>query len=340
MHAMQRWRSGGPLLVTLAAVLWGMDALLRGQLSRELSAVTIVLLEHVVLVAVTGWLLPGAVRRMLRAGPRVTAAAAAMGIGASALATLLFTEAFTVSARTGDFVTPLLLQKVQPLVVILAAWLLLDERPRRAYVPFLFLGLVGVWLIAFARPASVTPASAQAAGLAVGAAILWAGGTVLGRYLALVLSARDITALRFGFGLIGALAAAAITRTSPWSPVDAGQVSRLALLALIPGLAALMLYYTGLRRTPAVVATLCELAFPLTAALVGVTLLDSPALTGSQVTGVVIVAVVVIGLAARRSTNAVVALSAAPAVSGGEHPDIAARRHQVSSAADGVSVDA
>jgi hypothetical protein len=37
-------------------------------------------------------------------------------------------------------------------------------------------------------------------------------------------------------------------------------------LALIPGLLALLLYYRGLRSTPAAAATIAELAFPLTAA--------------------------------------------------------------------------
>jgi hypothetical protein len=45
------------------------------------------------------------------------------------------------------------------------------------------------------------------------------------------------------------------------------------------------------------VATLCELAFPLTAALVPVLFLGAPALTATQVLGVVVAAGVVVGLA-------------------------------------------
>jgi drug/metabolite transporter (DMT)-like permease len=39
-------------------------------------------------------------------------------------------------------------------------------------------------------------------------------------------------------------------------------------LALVPGLAALLLYYRGLVHTPASVATFAELAFPATALVV------------------------------------------------------------------------
>ena len=46
-------------------------------------------------------------------------------------------------------------------------------------------------------------------------------------------------------------------------------------IALIPGLLAMWLYYVGLRRTAASRATLAELAYPCTAAVVGVALLDA-----------------------------------------------------------------
>ena len=36
---------------------------------------------------------------------------------------------------------------------------------------------------------------------------------------------------------------------------------------MVPGFAALMLYYSGLTRTPASRATIAELAFPITASL-------------------------------------------------------------------------
>lgn len=305
-------RCPGPLLVTLAACLWGTDALLRGDLSRHVPAATIVLLEHVALVAVTCWALPSGLRALRDAGALPLAAAVVLGIGSSAVATLMFTQAFAISSRTGDFVTPVLLQKVQPLVAIAAAAALLGERPRRSYGPFLAAGLVGIWLIAFPDPGKVGAGSRDAALLSLGAAVLWAAGTVLGRYLGAWLPPREITAVRFGFGLVGALVAVVVTG-APFTVGSAGQLGRIALLALVPGLLALLLYYAGLARTPAMVATLCELAFPLTATVTGVWLLDSPALTLTQVTGVLVVAGVVVVLSLPARSRAVVV---APAYAG------------------------
>ena len=56
-----------------------------------------------------------------------------IGAGASAVATILFTEALF----HGDFVTPVVIQKVQPLIAVAAAALVLGERPRRRFAWFL-----------------------------------------------------------------------------------------------------------------------------------------------------------------------------------------------------------
>ena len=61
-------------------------------------------------------------------------------------------------------------------------------------------------------------------------------------------------------------------------------------------IAALVLYYIALRRTPASRAALAELAFPLTAAAVGVTLLDGR-LDASQWLGFAVVLTSVVSLA-------------------------------------------
>ena len=49
----------------------------------------------------------------------------------------------------------------------------------------------------------------------------------------------------------------------------------IAVLALVTGLFALGLYYYGLQRTPALLASLGELAFPVTTTLVGIYVFDS-----------------------------------------------------------------
>src|SRR5213592_171199 len=169
----------GVALIAAAAVLWGTDALFRKPLAESTPAATIVFGEHVVLVLLTLPLVVPAIRALFGAGTRYVLAGIAVGAGASAVATILFTQAFV----KGDPITPVVLQKVQPLVVIVAARLILGEQPRARFAWFVVPALVGVWLIAFPQPFEVHASGLEPIALALGAATLWAFGTVFGRYL-------------------------------------------------------------------------------------------------------------------------------------------------------------
>lgn len=290
-------------LVALSSALWGSDALLRKPLTTQLPTPLIVVVEHAVCVVILAPFLPRAWRGFRRLRTSQRWAVVGIGAGASALATELFTLAFT----RGDAITPLVLQKLQPIIAIGLAALLLGERLHRRYLLFVLPALAGAWLLTFPDPLHVGLASAEAALLAVGAAALWAGGTVLGRYVAADLDPTTVTVLRFAIGLPTAVVVALAAGTS-WH-IAAGDVPSLIGLALIPGLIALLLYYRGLRRTAAARATLAELAFPTTAALVGVFVLGDR-FAPSQWVGVLLVVAAVTALGVHERT------APAPAVVG------------------------
>lgn len=277
-------------LVAVAASLWGVSSLWRSPLAKEYPSLTIVFWEHLVLTLLTLWWLVPAVRRLAVASVRTKASVLVIGAGSSALATVMFTAAF----RLGDPITPQVLQKLQPLIAIALAALLLGERLRRSYLWFVVPALGGAWLLAFPQPLDVTVSSAQAALLALGAAALWAAGTVLGRAASAELRFTDLTALRFALGFV-TLSVTAMVTSTPLA-VGGDAAVDILLLALFPGLLALALYYRALGRTPASRATLAELAFPLTAAVVGVVALGARP-TGSQWVGFVVVLASVVGLA-------------------------------------------
>lgn len=280
--------------VALAAGLWGTSALMRDPLAQVLPASTIVVYEHaVIVVLLLPWLIP-ALRALAAAGPAVIAAVAVIGGGSSALATMLFTLAFTV----GDPITPQVLQKLQPVFAIVLAVVLLGERLAPRFGLYALPALAGAWILAFPDPLGVSVDDARGAALAVGAALLWAAGTVLGRLAGARLAFMHVTVLRFTFGLPVALVIALTSGAS--LAVGPAQLPRLVLLALIPGLLALTLYYWGLRRTAASRATLAELAFPLVSAVVGAGLLGG-SLQWSQWAGGAVVLIAVTLMALNRS---------------------------------------
>ncbi|MDP8958182.1 MAG: DMT family transporter [Actinomycetota bacterium] len=295
-------RASGFLLVALAAALWGSDALFRRGLALELPAATVVFVEHLILVVFT---LPLLVRAIRAARSFTTVDWVAMilvGAGASALATVLFTAAF----RWGEPNTPLLLQKLQPLVAVLGARMLLGERLLPRYAAYFLVAMTGAYLVTFPDPGRVTVARLAPALLALGAAALWGMGTVLGRHLTAKMEVPPLTALRFGIGLAaGAVIVVPLEGASAVGAVRPSDLPALFLLAMIPGLLALLLYYRGLGRTPAAAATLAELAFPLAAVSINF-LAFGATLSRTQWLGLALLAgtITIMGLQSQRSSQA------------------------------------
>ena len=294
----QLQRFPGVVLISIAAAMWGLDGLIRRPLAHSTSPTTIVFGEHVVLVAITLPLLLSALVALWRAGPRYVLAGVAIGAGASAIATILFTQALF----HGDFITVLVLQKAQPLVAVAGAWLVLGEQPRPRFAWFLLPALAGIWLIALKQPFAPHAHGLTPIAESLGAAALWGLGTVFGRFLSRKLAFEQVTTVRFAFGLVASAAALPIVGAKAFASWhDSGWI---AVLALVTGLAALGLYYYGLQRTPAVLATIGELAFPVTATLVGIYVFNDT-LRWTQWIGVAVVVAVVSLLPTRRRDEVV-----------------------------------
>src|SRR5215216_380390 len=293
------WRNGGYasiLLVAVGAAMWGTDGILRVPLLEVASPSQIVLLEHLVLLlysvpaVVLGW-------KFFRGlGMAQWISLLVIGWGGSALATLLFTTAFAV----GNPTVVILLQKTQPLFAIVLAAVLLRERLGWAYWPCFAVAMIGAYLISFGNLdafAALGSAELLAAALALGAALLWGSSTVLGRLVLKDMPFHALTGARL-FLAVPLLVGIVVAQSSVGGLAAgfASEPGRVILLALIPGLLALLLYYRGLTGTRASYATLAELAFPATAVVLNWIFLGV-GVTANQVLGFVLLwgAVFVLG---------------------------------------------
>lgn len=292
--------ASGAIGVALAAAMWGSDAVFRRGLALELPAAAVVFAEHAILVAImlpVLWRARVIVSRLRR---DEWLALLAIGVGASATATILFTKAFSY----GDPTTPLLLQKLQPLFAVSAAYVLLKERLMSRYGIYLGTALVGAYLVSFTTPSVPTIDSFMAMGLAIAAAALWGLGTVLGRRVLPTIPFVSLTALRFAIGLPAAGVALWLQDGfSVVSAIGGQELFALLLLALIPGLGALLIYYASLRQTPAAAATIAELAFPLSAITLNWLVFETT-LSSSQWIGVAVLtaSVATLGYEARKGS--------------------------------------
>ena len=263
------------VFVAVAATMWASDAYFRNQLVQHLSATQIVVAEDAL---ITLFLLPVLIRsrhelRLL--GARGWTAVAVIAAGAQALATILFTASFSIAAQHQLFAETFVLQQTQPLIAIVLAWIVLGERRRPWFWPAAAMAIVAVYMVVFASD-PLSPISALQNGrievglLALGAAVLWASGTVLGRFALGSISFWSMTALRFTLALPVLVVVVLVQnglggfghyRVSDFVP-------NLLAIAIVPGLLALLLYYRALSKTPASMATIAEMAYPVAATLI------------------------------------------------------------------------
>jgi drug/metabolite transporter (DMT)-like permease len=237
----------------------------------------------VILVLCTLPFLLPALRSAARAGRSYLAAAIVVGAGSSAAATILFTDALI---RASDPITPVVIQKVQPLIAVGCAAALLGERPRTGFIWFFLPALVGFWLVNQPHPLDPSAKGTLVIVEATGAAALWALGTVLGRYMSRELQFQHVLTLRFFFGLIACAIALPIMGAPAYS--NGHDAALILYLALVTGLLALSLYYYGLQTTPAILSSLAELTYPAVFVVAGVYAYNAH-LTWTQWLGIVLI---------------------------------------------------
>ena len=266
----------GITFIFFACLLWAADTLIRYPLLfGGSSAQQIVLFEHLILVAVLLGIFLFKRQKFNFLSRKTFIPFLVIGFFGSALGTLAFTEAFYLSNPT----VVILLQKLQPLVAVTLACILLKEKIDSRFFLWLGLAILGslllIWpdfqalLINFQE--GEVQHGQQALwgyGLALFAVVSWGSATVFGKKLSTQgLSSLDLMAGRFSFGLLGMLPFAFMA-PSLITSIELSVLQKIAMLALLSGVLGMYFYYQGLKRIPAHWATLAEMFFPVAAILI------------------------------------------------------------------------
>lgn len=263
------------LVISVAAAMWATDAFFRPNLVNpkgwDLPSSEVVLGETLLIslcfIPVAGRV----VRELRRASWRTWLALVAIAAGPQAFATVLFTQSLTYAfgpsltqaESTGIQSEVYLLYLLQPVFGATMAWLLLRERRRPAFWPLAALALSGAALIVFSFNTAAPRAQVLAAAYVIGAVVLWAAGTVLGRYALGGISFTTTSAMRFTLALPFLLFLMLHGQgVAGFSHYSVGQLPDFLGVALVPGLVAMVLYYRALRSTPASISSFAELGYP------------------------------------------------------------------------------
>jgi drug/metabolite transporter (DMT)-like permease len=271
---LQFLENGSVLLVAVAAALWAFDAYFRPGLTKQLSSGQIVLVEDLLISLCLVPVLVINASGLRRLSGRRWLALLAIAIGPQAVATVLFTKAIGYSfanpaAPNFDVLHEVyLLYLLQPVFGVLFARVFLGERRKLTFWPLAAVALAGVYLIVFAEnpaaPWQIRNPELMAGALVLGAVIMWAGGTVLGRYALEDVSFPVTTSMRFMLALPVLLVIALLDKGGAvFSGYSISQLPSFLGIVIVPGLLAMLLYYLALSRTPASLATIAELGYPL-----------------------------------------------------------------------------
>ena len=257
-----------PLFVIIGASLWGVDGIVLRPSLFTLPVSLVVLVESsVVAILLTPFFIKyfPDIKKLNKTDWLAFLGVAFFG---GAIGTMAITKAlFFVNYVNLSIVV--LIQKLQPVFAIIFALLILKEKPPKTFYFWAGLAILGAYFMTFGLQLpdfGTGDKTAIAALFALIAALSFAASTVLskkaltnidyriGAYLRFSLMAMFMLIITTSFGELGSI-----------TEITNHQMIIFLIIAFTSGGTAIFLYYYGLKEISASVATICELAFPLTA---------------------------------------------------------------------------
>jgi len=279
----------GSIAVVTAALLWSLDGLLRLHL-YSLPASVIVFWEHAFGFVLLIPIIIASLKSFKKLTRKQWLAIIGVSFLSGALGTILYTAALS-QVMFIPFSVVVLLQQTNPIFAITASAVILKEPLTRKFFGMAALALLGAYMVSFPDLIvnfSTGSGTLVAALLALGAAAAWGTSTAFSKYALKGTSSLHITAARFGFTPIFALIFVLISgNTASLGALTFEEFKYLVAITFSTGLLALIIYYFGLKRVPASRSAILELAWPLSAVVVGYLFLGQ-SLTISQALGALV----------------------------------------------------
>ncbi|HEX9251756.1 MAG TPA: EamA family transporter [Ignavibacteriaceae bacterium] len=256
------------LLVIIAASLWAVDGIILRPSLYSLPVPLVVLVESaIVAVLLTPFFINkfSSLKHLTKKDWLAFFGVALLGgaVGTMAITKALFYVNFV------NLSVVILLQKLQPVFAILLATIFLKEKLPKEFFLWAGLAIVGAYFMTFGLSLpnfSTGDKTTIAALFALLAAFSFSSSTVLSKRALRNVDYEMGTYLRFLFAAIIMLIIASTTGDiSSITEITTKQIIIFLIIAFTTGGAAIFLYYYGLKHISASVASICELAFPLTA---------------------------------------------------------------------------
>ncbi len=259
-----------PLFIIIAASLWGVDGIVLRPSLYNLPVPLVVLVESAIVALI---LTPVFKKQFSKIGSldrKDLFSFFLVALFGGAIGTMAITKAlFYVNFVNLSVV--ILIQKLQPVFALILASIILREKLPKEFFLWAGLAIGGAYLMTFGLTLpnlSTGDKTVIAAGLSLIAAFSFGSSTVFSKRALRNVGFELGTYLRFLFStIIMLIAASFFGGISEITSISGSQWLIFLLIAFTTGGAAIFLYYYGLKKVTASVATICELAFPLTAVI-------------------------------------------------------------------------
>jgi len=244
----------------VSAALWGLDGVVLTPRLSNLQVPFVVFLLHAIPFVLMQPFLHSAYRRLRRMTAKGWSALALVAFTGGFLGTMAIVKAlFLVDFNQLSVVV--LLQKLQPVFALALAAILLGERVSARFLAAAVAALAGAYLLTFGLStpdATANAISLKAALLAIVAAAAFGAATVLSKMLLSSLDFKDATFARYGMTAAMAFVYLGVRGIGlPFASVTGTNWVVILIIALTTGSGAIFLYYFGLTRVRASVATIC-----------------------------------------------------------------------------------
>jgi drug/metabolite transporter (DMT)-like permease len=260
----------GAYIIAFAAFLWSLDALIRVSL-YSLPPTVVVFWEHLlgaILLTPFAFKHRDEIKQLTK---KEWGAVLIISLFSGFLGTVLYTAALQ-KVQYAEFSIVPLLQQTQPIWAILLAGLLLKEKITPKFLVYAGLGIIAAYFITFKNLTfniSENMATAYAGLFALLAGMMWASSTSLSKIVLNKVNFLTASLLRFWLVPIIALPFIfAMGQQGALFTLTSSQFVKLLMITFSSGLVALVIYYYGLKKTPARVSSIAELTWPASAIII------------------------------------------------------------------------
>jgi drug/metabolite transporter (DMT)-like permease len=258
----------GSVAISLAAMLWGFDGVYLTPRLYNLDIGFVVFMVHAIpfiLMQFFFYKSYSTLRTLNRAEYLSLAMVALFGgaIGTLAIVKALFLVEFK------QLTIVVLLQKLQPVFAIILATIILKEKLKPNFILWASMAILAGYFLTFGLqwPDFHTDKNAiLAAAYSLLAAFSFGSSTVFSKRALQRVSFQDATFFRYGFtSLIMLLFVLISGKLTEFNMVTTTNWIIFLVITLTTGSGAIFIFYYGLVRVKAIIATICELFFPISA---------------------------------------------------------------------------